>query len=165
MFGNYHTRCWPGKDYEKRVAQLREVLQRGGFGFEGGDGFDEAGDGEGIADAARTTDEAENAAFAGELDGNAHQSGDAGAVNLGDAVKNDDDFPGAGFDDGFESIVKLLGGFADGEAAVDFEHRHGAGFADVDFHGQTVSHGRTSIYPNVGGDGDSPYRTALYAGG
>jgi hypothetical protein len=145
-------------------SDLGKVCQRGGLGFKCGNGLDEAGDGEGIADAAGAADEAENAAFSRELDGNAHQGGDAGAVNLRDAVQNDDNFPGAGFDDGFESIVKLLGGFADGEAAVDFEHRHRAGFADVDFHGQTVSHGGTSIYPNVGGDGDSPCRTALYAG-
>ncbi len=37
----------------------------GGFGFEGGDGFDEARDGEGIADAALATDQVESATLAG----------------------------------------------------------------------------------------------------
>jgi len=59
-----------------------EVGEGGGFGFECGDGFDEAGDGEGVADAAGTADQAEHAAFAGELDGDAHERGDAGAVDL-----------------------------------------------------------------------------------
>jgi hypothetical protein len=122
-------------------------LECGGFGFESGDGFDEAGDGEGVADAARAADEAENAAFAGQLDGNAHQRGNARAINLGDAVQDDDNFLGAGFDDAFQSVVKLLGGLADGEPAVNFEYGHRAGFADVDFHGQPVSHGGTSTYP------------------
>src|SRR6266403_2052633 len=42
-----------------------EVGEGCGFGFEGGDGFDEAGDGEGVAHAAGTADQAEHAAFAG----------------------------------------------------------------------------------------------------
>ena len=41
----------------------------GGFGFEGGDGFDQARDGESIADAALATDQVESAALAGEGDG------------------------------------------------------------------------------------------------
>src|SRR6266481_2241921 len=126
---------------------LSEVLEGGGFGFEGGDSFDEAGDGEGVADAAGAADEAENAAFAGELYGDAYQRGDARAVNLRDAVQDDDNFFRAAFDDGFESVVELLGGLADGKPAVNFEHRHTAGAANVDFHGQTVSHGGTSTCP------------------
>jgi len=35
------------------------------------------------------------------------------------------------FDHGFESVVEQLGRLADGEPAVDFEHRHSAGLADV----------------------------------
>jgi hypothetical protein len=66
---------------------------------------------------------------------------------LGDAVQDNDNFLGPGFDDAFESVVKLLGGLADGEPAVNFEYGHRAGFADVDFHGQPVSHGGTSTYP------------------
>jgi len=36
---------------------LSEVLEGGGFGFEGGDGFDERVDGEGVADAALAADQ------------------------------------------------------------------------------------------------------------
>jgi hypothetical protein len=127
---------------------LSEIGEGGGFGFEGGDGFDEAGDGEGVADAALAADQAEHAAFAGELDGDAHERGDAGAVDLRDAVQDDDNFLRAPFDHGFESVVELLGRLADGEAAANFEHGDSAGLADVDFHGQPVSHGSASDYPH-----------------
>jgi len=124
-----------------------EVGEGCGFGFEGGDGFDEAGDGEGVADAAGTADQAEHAAFAGELDGDAHERGDAGAVDLWNAAQEDDNFLRASFDHRLESVVQLLGGLADGEPAMDFEYRHPAGLADVDFHGRPVSHGSGSNYP------------------
>ena len=78
---------------------LREIGEGGGFGFEGGDGFDEASDGEGVANAAGTADEAENSAFACELDGDAYQGGDARAVDLWDAVQDDHHSPGAGLHD------------------------------------------------------------------
>src|SRR5712692_8916629 len=130
---------WP--ILEMTNAKPLKVSEGGGFGFEGGDGFDEAGDGEGVSDAALAADQAEHAAFAGELDGDAHERGDAGAVDLRDAVQDDDNFLGAPFDHGFESVVELLGGLADGEAAANFEHGDSAGLADVDFHGQPVSHG------------------------
>jgi hypothetical protein len=116
-----------------------EVGESRGFGFEGGDGFDEAGDGEGVADAAGAADQAEHAAFAGELDGDANERGDAGAVDLRDAVQEDNNFLRAPFDHGFESVVELFGGLADGEPATDIEYRHPAGLADVDFHGRPVS--------------------------
>src|ERR1700674_4374890 len=125
-----------------------EVGEGGEFGFEGGDGFDEAGDGEGVADAAGTADQAEHTAFAGELDGDAHERGDAGAVDLRNAVQEDHNFLGAPFDHGFESVVELLGGLADGAPAMDFEYPPPAGLADVDFHGRPVSHGSASIYPH-----------------
>jgi len=92
-----------------------EVGEGCGFGFEGGDGFDEAGDGEGVADAALAADQAQDAAFAGELDGDAHERGDAGAVDLRDAVQEDDNFLRASFDHGFESVVEQLGRLADGD--------------------------------------------------
>ena len=41
----------------------------GGFGLEGGDGFDETSDGKGIADTAGTADEMESATMAREGDG------------------------------------------------------------------------------------------------
>ena len=130
-----------------RKGKRLKVSEGGGFGFEGGDGFDEAGDGESVADATVAADEAEDAAFAGELDGDAHQRGDAGAVDLGDAVEDDDNSLRASFNDGFESVVELLGRLADGEAALNLEYRYSTGIADVDFHGQPVGHGGTLIYP------------------
>jgi hypothetical protein len=42
--------------------------------------------------------------------------------------------------------VELFGRLADREAAVNFEYGSSAGFADVDFHGEPVSHGSASIY-------------------
>ena len=132
-----------------------EVREGGGFGFERGDGFDEARDGEGIADAARAADEAEDTAFAGQLDGDAHQRRNAGAVNLWDAVQDHDHFLCATLDHGFERVVKLLGGLTDGEPTVDFEYWDSSGFADVDFHGRPVSHGGASLYPYVGSNSDS----------
>jgi hypothetical protein len=147
-------------------VRLSEIGEGGGFGFERGDGFDEAGDSEGVADAAVAADEAEDAAFTRKLDGDAHEGGDAGAVDLRDAVEDDDNSFRASFDDGFESVVQLLGRLADGEAALNFEYRYSAGIADVDFHGQPVSHGSTSIYPRwVGMAICHAARTALYAGG
>jgi hypothetical protein len=125
---------------------LCEVGKGGGFGFEGGDGFDEAGDGEGIADAARAADEAEDAAFTCELDGDAHERGDAGAVNLDDAVEDDDDFFSASLNYGLQRIVELVGRLADSEPTVNVKDGHSAGLADVDLHGDTVSHGSGSIH-------------------
>jgi hypothetical protein len=49
--------------------------------------------------------------------------------------------------------VKLLGRLADGEAALNFEYGYTAGIADVDFHGQPVSHGGTSISSILAGLG------------
>src|SRR6266581_3122469 len=46
------------------------------------------------------------------------------------------------------SLMELLGRLADGEPAANFEYRDSSGFADVDFHGQPVSHGRAPIYPH-----------------
>src|SRR6266581_9144813 len=109
-----------------------KVVECGRFGLESRDGFDEAGDGEGVADAAGAADQTEHTAFAGELDGDAHERGDAGAVDLRDTVQEDDNFLRATFDHGFESVVELLGGLADGEPAANFQYRYSAGFADVD---------------------------------
>src|SRR6266480_6225507 len=122
-----------------------KVVECGRFGLESRDGFDEAGDGEGVADAAGAADQTEHTAFAGELDGDAHERGDPGAVNLRDAVQDSDNFLRATFDHGLESVVELFGGLADGEPATDIEYRHPAGLADVDFHGRPVSHDSGSI--------------------
>src|SRR5260370_81390 len=116
------------------------MAEGGGLGLESGDGFDEVGDGEGGAAAARAADQAEHTAFAGELDGDAHQRGNAGAVNLRNPVQDDDNSLRASLNNGLESIVELLGWLADGEPAVNVENRYSAGFADVDFHGEAIRH-------------------------
>jgi hypothetical protein len=46
---------------------LREVGESRGVGVERGDGLDEAGDGEGVAHTADTTNQMERSAFPGEL--------------------------------------------------------------------------------------------------
>lgn len=126
---------------ESYYFALSEVGEGGGFGFEGGDGVDEAGDGEGVADAALAEDEAEDATFASQLDGDAHQGGDAGAVDLRDVIENDDNFAGAFIDYGLQGFVKLFAGFADGEAAVDVEDRDGPAGASCNFHGGMIHRG------------------------
>jgi hypothetical protein len=132
-----------------------EIFEGGGFGFEGGDGFDEASYGEGVANTALAADETENAAFASKLDGDTNESGDAGAVDLGDAVQDDNDFLGASLNDGLEGVVELVGGLADGKAAVDIEDGDSAGLADVDLHGDAVGHGSGAIHTFWRYDGQS----------
>jgi len=117
-----------------------EVGEGGGFGVEGGDGFDEAGDGKGVAHAAGAADEAERAVGVFELDGDAHEGGNAGAVNLRDAVEVDDDVTSAGLEEFFEGLVEMLAGFADGQAAADIEDRNGPGFAHPNFHWRMINH-------------------------
>ena len=112
----------------------------GGFGVAGGNGLDEASDGEGITDAAGAADEVSGSAFASELDGDADEGGDAGAVNLRDAVEIDDDLASAALDDSLERLVELLGGLADGQAATNFEEVDAVFFANGDFHRQMFSH-------------------------
>jgi len=115
MPGSLHAKCASG-----------EVLKGGGFGFEGGDGFDETSNREGVADATRAADQAEHTAFTGQLDGNANECGDARTVDLDNAVQNDDDFLHARIGNGLQGAVELIGGFADREAAVNVENRDSA---------------------------------------
>jgi hypothetical protein len=119
-----------------------EAGQGGGFGVEGGDGFDEAGDGEGIADAALAADKVKGSGFAGEADGNAHEGRDSGAVDLRNVIEGDDDFAGAPLNSGLQSVMELLGGLANSEAPVNIEKENAARFADVNFHGDAVGHRR-----------------------
>jgi hypothetical protein len=94
-------------------------LGGGGEGAKGGDGFDKAGDGEGVEDAARFADEMEDATFASEGHGHANQRGDTGAVDLRDAVKVDDNLARAFLQHRGQSRRELITGIADGKAAVD----------------------------------------------
>lgn len=119
---------------------LREVSERGRFRVERRDRFDKASDGEGIAHAAGAADKAQRAAFARQLDGNAHESGYAGAINLRNAIEVDDDPVGPSFGDSFERVVELLAGITNGQAAAHFEYRDGPGLSNVDFHGRMLGH-------------------------
>jgi hypothetical protein len=118
-----------------------EISEGGGFGFERGDGFDEACDGKGVADAAGAADQTEHAAFAGELNGDANKGGNAGAVNLRDAVEKHDDFARASLNHRIERVVELFARLADGEAAVNLEDGHPGGLANVDLHWWSFRHG------------------------
>jgi hypothetical protein len=136
-----HGQPLPSVSIYLRKSVLSEIGEGGRFGFECGDGVDQAGDGEGVADATGAADQAEIAAFAGQLDGNANQRGDAGAVDLRNAIQDDHHFAGAMFDHGFQSVVKLFAGFANGQAAVNVEHGDGPAFANINFHWGVVGHG------------------------
>lgn len=114
---------------------LRKIGQGGGFGVEGWDGFDEARNRKGVAHAAGSANQAQVAAFAGELDGNAHQSGKPGAVNLRRTVQSDNDVARALLDHGLQGSIELLAGLADREPSMHFEDGNSAGLANVDFHG------------------------------
>ena len=124
---------------------LIEVLG-GGFGFKGGNGFDEASDGEGVADATLTNDEVQDAAEARERDGKFHQDGDAGAINLRDVVEVDDDFARALLDEILDKFKQTFAGIADGEAAMHANKIDSGGFAHRDFQGWMQGHG---TFPSV----------------
>src|SRR5713101_6511998 len=106
-----------------------------GEGVEGGDGFDEAGDGEGIEDAAGFADEMEHAAFAAEGNGHADERRDTRAVNLRYAVEIDDDFARSLLENGSECGSELVARIADGQATVAVKDADAVLFADVNFNG------------------------------
>jgi len=109
--------------------------------FERGDGFDQARDGEGVADAAGFTNEMQHSAFAGERNRNAHQRGDAGAIDLRDAVQVNDHFAAGFVEDGLQRRCELIAGFADGEAAMDVKNVDAIFVAYVDFDWGVLGHG------------------------
>jgi len=137
----------------------------GGFGFVGGDGFDEASDGEGIADTALSGDEMERAVEAGEGDGNFDKDGDAGAVDLRDVGEIDDELAGALIHELLDEVVEMLAGLTDGEASMHFDEVDASGFADGDFQGWVQGHQRfPSTCQFAGAPQDIPAgaATALY---
>jgi hypothetical protein len=130
----------------KRGFKILIELRGFGEGVEGGNGFDQARDGKGIEDAARFADEVEDATFATEGDGHADERGDAGAVNLRNAVEIDDDFARAFLKDGSESGGELVAGIANGQAAVEVENANTVLFVDVNFDGSVLGHvGRSAV--------------------
>ncbi len=141
---------WEGRFLASRGMTYRPLADTGGKlrrkfgglgeGVEGGDGFDEAGDGEGIEDAAGFTDQMEHATFAAQGNGHADQRGDAGAVDLRYAVKIDDDLAGSLLKDGSESGGELIAGIANGQAAVEVKNADAVLFANVYFNGSVLGH-------------------------
>lgn len=103
------------------------------FGIEGGDGFDEARDGKGVADAAGATDEVQPAALAGEGNGEFDEGRDAGAIDLWNIVEVDDQLPRTLLQEILGEVIEVLAGLADGEPAVDLKIMDTVGFAGRDF--------------------------------
>ena len=110
-----------------------EASGGGGFAVEGRDGFDEARDGEGVANAAGTADEVEPAALARQRNGELHEGRDAGTVNLRDVVQVDNHLPGTPRQQVLGEIAEVFTGFTDGETAVYTKVMNAARFARRDF--------------------------------
>src|SRR5712691_10987922 len=147
ILGSYHNRKRSKRHTESGCGCSGKTREGGGFRFEGGDGFDEARNREGVADAARAADQPKHAPITRELDRDFYDCGDTGAVNLRDAIQDDNHLARAVLDDGIKSIVDPFTRFTDSEPAVDIQNRDATGLADIDFHGRPVSHGSTSTYP------------------
>ena len=114
----------------------------GGFGegVEGGNGFDQASNGESVEYAAGLADEMEHAAFAAQGNGHADQRRDARAVNLRYAVQIDDDFARSLLENGSECGSELVAGIANGQATVQVKNADAVLFADVNFNGSVLGH-------------------------
>lgn len=119
-----------------------EAGGRGGFGFEGGDGFDETRDGQGVADTAGAANEVEPTTMASQGDREFDERGDAGAVDLRNVVEIDDHLAGAFLKELLSEIVEVLTGLPDGEAALDVEIMDTTGLARVDFKWRMKRHER-----------------------
>jgi len=92
------------ENHAGRVDVPTRIREGGGFGFEGGDGFDEAGDGESVADTTGAADQAQERRFTGKLNGDAHQSVEIPELSIwGMPLQDDDDFFRVLLDDGLKS--------------------------------------------------------------
>ncbi len=80
------------------------------------------------------------AAFTRELNGNTHQRGDAGAVDLRNAIQIDDYFTATTLHDGLQRFVELLGRFADGEPSADFQQINAVLLPNGNLHGYVLGH-------------------------
>src|SRR5579859_1260236 len=122
------------------VAWLSEVCQRSGFGIERRDSFDESRNSKRIAHAAGAAHKTQRSAFPSQLNGNANQGRDAGAINLRNTIEVNHNFSRTTLDDGLQSLMKLLARFPNRQAASHIENRDGPGFPHGDFHGRMLSH-------------------------
>jgi len=113
----------------------------GGEAFESGDGFDEASDRKGVADPTGFADEVEDATFARQRNRNADQRGDAGAVNLRDAIEVNDHLAAGFVEEGVKRRSKLIARFAYGKPSMHIKDVDAVFVADVDFDGSVLGHG------------------------
>ena len=125
-----------GQAIEGNTHEQTRISETGGggfFGIEGGDSFDEAGYGEGVAHAALAADEVQSTALAGEGDGEFHEGRNAGAVDLWNAVQVNDQLPRTLLHEIVGEVVEMLAGLADGKPALNLKVVNAAGFARRNF--------------------------------
>jgi len=122
------TKSVPGK-----IAGDLEAGGSRGFVLEGGDRFDQARDGEGIADTALAADEVQSAALAGERNGKLHKSGNSGAIDLGNVMQVDDQLSRATLHQILSELRQMFAGLADREASVDLKVVDASRLARRDF--------------------------------
>src|SRR5580693_1786213 len=149
---------------------LGEVGKCGGFGIESRNGLDKPRNGERIAHPAGAADKAQRTAFASQLDGNAHQCGNDGTIDLRNTVEIDDDLVGAGLRNRLKSIVQLLAGLPYRQTTSHFENRDSPGLSNSDFHGRMLGHStwlenpipRAAASPASQNYGNGGFTTAMH---
>src|ERR1700737_4462197 len=112
---------------------LGETGESGGFGVKSRNGFDQAGNGEGVADAALSANQVKRATLPGERDGNTHQRRNPGTINLWNSVQVDDDVARAFLHHGHRLIIQVIARIANGKPAVNRDKIDAVGFTDGNF--------------------------------
>ena len=112
----------------------------------GGDGLDEAGEFEDFADVAGGIQELEAAGVAFERDEGANKRADAGAIDLLNASKIDEDVAGGGFGEAAQFGTKCVIAVADCNTALQIEDGDVSGFArgNLQAHVPSVTYWRTT---------------------
>ena len=118
--------------------------------FEGGDGFDEAGDGEGVTDTALTADEVQATTLTSEGNGKLDESRNTGAIDLRNVVQVDDEFSRAALHEILGELGQMFAGFANGETAMDLEVMDAGSLAGRNFQSWMERHLR---FPQFDVDG------------
>jgi len=98
-----------------------EAGEGGGFVGEAWDGLDQAGQLEDFEDVAGGVANFESAAEAADSDEAADDGADAGAIDLRNAVKVDDDLACAAFDERAQLRAQLVVAAADGGASLEID--------------------------------------------
>ena len=95
----------------------------------GGDGFDQACDGEGVADASFAADQMQPASLARKRDRELYQCRDTRTIDLWDFVQIDDDPARALGNEILHEGAKVFAGIADGQTTMDVDIVDTVGFA------------------------------------